>query len=225
MSAPDNGIRTYVLRQGRMTDSQKKALEGEEGRRFLVDFDGKALDWKILFGNDRPVVMEIGFGMGLATWQIAEARQDLNFLGIEVHRPGVGKLLSEMVARDIDNLRLLNHDAVESMEKSVPPASLAGIHLFYPDPWPKKRHHKRRMVRPGLAELIASRLVPGGYFYFVTDIEDYALYALEVLSSTQGLGNKYEGFAERQQWRPETKFEARAKVAGRGHFELLFERR
>ncbi len=224
MSAPDNGIRTYVLRQGRMTESQKKALEGDEGRPYLVDFDAKPLDWKSLFGNGRPVVMEIGFGMGLATWQIAEARKDLNFLGIEVHRPGVGKLLSEIVARKIDNLRLLNHDAVEAMEKSVPPASLAGIHLFYPDPWQKKRHHKRRMVRPGLAELMASRLLPGGYFYFVTDIEGYAFDALEVLGSTQGLANKYEGFAERQEWRPETKFEARAKVAGRGHFELLFEK-
>ena len=223
MSGSDSGIKTYVLRQGRITDAQQRALEGE-GRRLLVDFDGKQFDWTAIFGNDRPVVMEIGFGMGLATWQIAEARADLNFLGIEVHRPGVGRLLADLIGRDIGNVRILNHDAVEAMERSVPPSSLLGIHLFYPDPWPKKRHHKRRLVRPGLAELMASRLCPGGYLYFVTDIEDYADAALEVLSSVQGLRNKYADFAESQPWRPETKFEARAEAEGRGHRELFFER-
>ena len=219
----DIGIRTYVLRQGRMTDAQKKALEGE-GRRFLVDYSGSLLDLGSLFPEERPLVLEIGFGMGQATWQIAEARAEENFLGIEVHRPGVGKLISELLARGIENVRIINHDAVEVMERAIAPSSLAGIHLFYPDPWPKKRHHKRRMVRPGLAELMASRIAPGGYFYFVTDIEEYAQSALEVLSGTPGLRNRYGGFAEAQGWRPETKFEARARLAGRSRRELLFEK-
>jgi tRNA (guanine-N7-)-methyltransferase len=223
MSEGDTGIKTYVLRQGRITDAQQRALEGE-GRRFLVRFDGKQFDWAKMFGNDRPVVMEIGFGMGLATWQIAASRPEINFLGIEVHKPGVGRLLSDLVGRGIDNVRILNHDAVEAMEKSVPLSSLAGIHLFYPDPWPKKRHHKRRLVRPGLAELMASRLAPGAYLYFVTDIDDYADAALQVLSSTRDLRNNYDGFSERQPWRPETRFEVKAASEGRGHRELFFER-
>lgn len=223
MTNADNGIRTYVLRQGRMTDAQKKAFDGE-GRRFLVPFSGQPFEWPAIFGNDRPVVMEIGFGMGRATWQIALSRPDVNYLGIEVHRPGVGKLLSDLLSQNIPNVRIVNHDAVEVMERSIAPASLAGIHLFYPDPWPKKRHQKRRMVRPGLSELMASRLAPGGYFYFVTDIEEYAESALEVLSGTAGLRNRYADYAEAQTWRPETKFEARATVAGRSRRELLFER-
>lgn len=223
MSEHDNGIRTYVLRQGRMTDAQKRAFEGE-ARRFLLDYEGRPLEYGRVFGREAPVILEIGFGMGLATWQIALARPEENFLGIEVHRPGVGKLLTELEARGIENLRLVNHDAVEVLERSIPEASLAGIHLFYPDPWPKKRHHKRRMVRPGLAELMASRLASGGYFYFVTDIEEYAESALGVLSAVPGLRNRYEGYAEPQAWRPETKFEARASAEGRGHRELLFER-
>jgi len=223
MSAPDNGIRTYVLRQGRMTESQKRALEGE-GRRFLVGFDGTILDWTGIFGNAGPVVMEIGFGMGRATWQIAQGSSETNYLGVEVHRPGVGKLISELLERKIGNVRIVAHDAVEVLERGVAPASLFGIHLFYPDPWPKKRHHKRRIVRPGLADLMASRLAPGGYLYFVTDIEEYANSALEVLEATPGLKNKYEGFADRQGWRPETKFEARARLAGGGHRELFFEK-
>ena len=221
MNGSDMGIRTYVLRQGRITEAQQRAFEGE-GRRFLVGLGNDSLNWIDLFGDDKPVVMEIGFGMGLATWQIAEARPQFNYLGIEVHRPGVGKLLTELAGRGITNVRVINHDAVETMEKGIAPASLAAIHLFYPDPWPKKRHHKRRLVRPGLADLMASRLSPGGYLYFVTDIEDYARAALEVLSSTPGLRNNYDGFAERQAWRPETKFEARAEAEGRGHRELFF---
>ena len=223
MSEGDTGIKTYVLRQGRITDAQRRALEGE-GASLLVEFEGRPFDWTELFGDDRPVVMEIGFGMGLATWQIAAARPELNFLGIEVHRPGVGRLLLDLLGHGIRNVRIVNHDAVEVMEKSVPPASLSGIHLFYPDPWPKKRHHKRRLVRPGLTDLMASRLVPGGYLYFVTDIEDYADAALETLASTPGLRNAYQGFAERQTWRPETKFEAKAGSEGRSRRELFFEK-
>lgn len=224
MNGIDPTIRTYVLRSGRLTDSQKRALD-ELGPRFCLPFQpGRAIDFAAAFGNSNPVVAEIGFGMGQATWRIAQEHPGTNYLGFEVHKPGVGKLLYELGERGIGNVRIVYHDAVEVMERSIAPSSLAGIHIFYPDPWPKKRHHKRRLVRPGLAELLASRLAPGGYLYFVTDIEGYAEWSLEVLSAVPGLRNRYEDYAPRQEWRPETKFEARASRDGRGAWELMFER-
>jgi tRNA (guanine-N7-)-methyltransferase len=224
MSDIDTSIRTYVLRAGRMTDGQRRAIE-ELGPRFCLPFDpGAPMDFRAAFGNERPVVAEIGFGMGQATWRIALDNPETNYLGMEVHGPGVGRLLAELGERGIDNVRILRHDAVEALERTIAPASLAGLHVFYPDPWPKKRHHKRRLIRPGLAELLASRLASGAYLYFVTDVESYASWSLEVLSGTAGLRNRYEGFAPRQEWRPETKFEARASRDGRGAWELLFEK-
>jgi tRNA (guanine-N7-)-methyltransferase len=223
IESPDRAIRTYVLRSGRMTVAQGRALD-ELWPRYGVEFDpGRVLDLAALFGNDNPTVAEIGFGMGVATWKIAEANPSTNYLGFEVHKPGVGKLLSELGARGIANVRILSHDAVEAFERMIPSGSLSGLHIFYPDPWPKKRHHKRRLVRPGLTEILASRLAKGGYLYFVTDIEDYATWSLEVLTRTPGLRNKYEGFAPRQEWRPETKFESHASRDGRGRWELIFE--
>jgi tRNA (guanine-N7-)-methyltransferase len=220
----DPSIRTYVLRAGRMTDGQKRAID-ELGPRFCIPFDaGRKIDFAAAFGDRHPVVAEIGFGMGQATWRIATDNPGTNYLGIEVHTPGVGKLLSELGGRGIANVRILHHDAVEALERMIPLASLAGIHVFYPDPWPKKRHHKRRLIRPGLADLLASRLAPGGYLYFVTDIEGYASWSLDVLSRTPGLRNRFDGFAPRQEWRPETKFEVRAARDGRGAWELVFDR-
>lgn len=224
MSDIDTTIHTYVLRAGRMTESQKHALD-ELGPRFCIPFDARCkLDYREVFGNDRPVILEIGFGMGQATYRIAQANPTLNYLGIEVHTPGVGRLLFELGERGIGNVRILHYDAVEALERVFPPSSLAGMHIFYPDPWPKKRHHKRRLIRHGLSELLASRLSAGAYLYFVTDIEDYASWALDVLSNTEGLRNRYEGYAPRQEWRPETKFEARANRDGRGAWELVFEK-
>ena len=220
----DRSIRTYVLRAGRMTDAQKKAIE-EEAPRFCLSFDaGKKLSYGEVFGNGKPVVAEIGFGMGSATWRIALENPETNYLAFEVHTPGVGKLLYEIAAHEIGNIRIIHHDAVEAFERMIPEASLAGLHVFYPDPWPKKRHHKRRLMRPGIIELLVSRLAPGGYIYFVTDIEEYASWTLELLSATSGLKNRYDGLAPRQEWRPETKFEARALRDGRGAFEILFEK-
>jgi len=221
---PDRGIRTYVLRAGRLTDAQRRALE-EEGPRFILGFDPAApLDPASAFGEARPLIVEIGFGMGQATWKIAQANPGISYLGIEVHTPGVGRLCYELGSRGIDNVRIISHDAIEVLESMIAPGSLAGIHMFYPDPWPKKRHHKRRFVRPGLAELLASRLSPRAYIYFVTDIEDYALWSLDVLSRTENLRNRYEAFAPAQEWRPETKFESHASRDGRGRWELVFER-
>jgi len=222
--AHDSTIRTYVLRSGRMTEAQGRALKGL-WPRYGIEFDpSRNLDIASSFGNDNPTVAEIGFGMGMATWKIALDNPSINYLGFEVHAPGVGKLLAELDSRGIGNVRIISYDAVEAFERMIAPGSFAGIHVFYPDPWPKKRHHKRRLIRDGLAELLASRLVPGGYFYFVTDIEDYATWALDVLARTAGLRNRYKAFAPRQAWRPETKFEAHAARDGRGLWELIFER-
>jgi tRNA (guanine-N7-)-methyltransferase len=224
MSETDRGIRTYVLRSGRLTEGQRRALE-EQGPRFVLPFDaGSRIDFPSVFGRSAPVVAEIGFGMGQATWRIALENPDIDYLGIEVHPPGVGRLLAEIAARNLGNIRIVHHDAVETFERSIPPGSLAGIHIFYPDPWPKKRHHKRRLIREGMAELLASRLAPGGYLDFVTDIEEYGRWSLEVLERTAGLRNRYEGFAPRQEWQPETKFESHATRDGRGAWELVFER-
>lgn len=220
----DRGIRTYVLRAGRMTEGQKHALE-EIGPRFIIPYSpGSYLDMEAIYSNDRPIVAEIGFGMGQATWQIALANPQTNYLGIEVHTPGVGKLLAEIVEHDLRNIRIIHQDAIEFLEHAVKPLSFAGFHIFYPDPWPKKRHQKRRLLRPGLIELLVSRLAPGGYLYFVTDIEEYASSSLNLLSTTSGLRNRYDGFAPRQSWRPETKFEHRASIVGREAWELFFER-
>jgi tRNA (guanine-N7-)-methyltransferase len=220
----DRSIPTYVLRSGRMTDAQRRAL-GLLWPRYGLEYEpSRGLDLAAAFGNDNPTVAEIGFGMGKATWQIAADNPSINYLALEVHTPGVGRLLSELETHNLTNVRIISHDAVEVFERIVSPGSFAGIHIFYPDPWPKKRHQKRRLIRDGLSELLASKLSSGGYLYFVTDIEDYALWALEVLTRTKGLRNRFESFAPRQGWRPETKFEAHAQRDGRGTWELIFDR-
>jgi tRNA (guanine-N7-)-methyltransferase len=160
-----------------------------------------------LFGNNNPLVVEIGFGMGIATATIAEANPAVNYLGIEVHKPGIGKLLWEIEQRRLANIRIIEHDAVETLALMIAPDSVAGFHVFFPDPWQKKRHHKRRLITRPFTNLLASRLVPGGYFYMVTDWVDYGDWALTELSDTLGLTNAYTDFASPQAWRPETKFE------------------
>lgn len=223
----DPGIRTYVLRAGRMTEAQKKALD-VLSPRFCLPYDERILEPQAVFGQDRPLVMEIGFGMGQATWRIALERPEFNYLGVEVHAPGVGRLLMEIDRRGIQNLRLIQHDAVQVLGAMIADSSLAGFHIFYPDPWPKKRHHKRRLMRPALVDLMVRKLATDGYIYFVTDIEEYALATKEVLDAFPSLANEYEGFAERVSWRPETKFEARAKslalAEGSSAYELMYRK-
>ena len=204
-----------------MTDAQKQALE-TFGPSVLVPYSESPEPPRSFFPADKPVVMEIGFGMGKATWQIARDRPEYNYLGVEVHAPGVGRLVMEIRDHGLDNLRIIQHDAVEVLEAMIPEASLAGLHIFYPDPWPKKRHHKRRLMRQPIVDLMISRLAPGGYLYFVTDIEDYAAATLEVLAASGGIVNSYADYAPRREWRPETKFEAKATRESRGAFELYF---
>ncbi|MFA6366188.1 MAG: tRNA (guanosine(46)-N7)-methyltransferase TrmB, partial [Candidatus Hydrogenedentales bacterium] len=160
-------IRTYVLRSGRMTDAQRQAIE-EFGHEYILPYDGHPLDLPGLFPLPQPLVMEIGFGMGQATWQIAADRKDFNYLGVEVHGPGVGRLIMEIRRNKLENLKIIQHDAVEVLANMIPEGSLAGLHIFYPDPWPKKRHHKRRLMRRPIVDLMISRLKAGGYLYFVT---------------------------------------------------------
>jgi tRNA (guanine-N7-)-methyltransferase len=214
-------IRTFVLRSGRMTEAQQHALE-TFGPELVVPYKPEFVDPSELFAAALPVVMEIGFGMGLATWQIARDRPEYNYLGVEVHAGGVGKLIMEIREKSLTNLKIVQHDAVEVLMNMIPENSLAGLHVFYPDPWPKKRHHKRRLMRQPIVDIMISRLTPGGYLYFVTDIEEYGQSTLELLGACEALRNSASGFSPRIAWRPETKFEGKAKAAQRAAFELFF---
>jgi tRNA (guanine-N7-)-methyltransferase len=211
------------LRQGRFSPAQQKAY-AELLPRFGVAYGAAPLDYRALFGRDAPVVVEVGFGMGETTARIAAENPGVNYLGIEVHAPGVGSLLRQVESLGLTNVRVVSHDAVEVLREMVPPASLAGIHVFFPDPWPKKRHHKRRLVQPAFAALAASRLAPGGYIHVATDWEEYAQQVLEVLGATPGLANTAQGFAPRPATRPETKFERRGLKLGHGVWDIVFRR-
>ncbi|MDH4392198.1 MAG: tRNA (guanosine(46)-N7)-methyltransferase TrmB [Aquabacterium sp.] len=220
----DRPVRSFVLRAGRLGSGQARALV-DLGPRFLLPFQAAPLDWDTAFGRRAPRVLEIGFGMGQATAAIAAARPDLDFIGIEVHQPGVGALLREIGERGLSNIRIVQHDAVQVLQQMVVPASLAGVHVFFPDPWHKKRHHKRRLIQPALADLLASRLAPGGWLHCATDWDDYAQQMLQVLGNCSTLANTASGFAPRPDMRPLTKFEARGLKLGHGVWDLLFTRR
>jgi len=214
-------IRSYVLRQGRVSDAQRRAVD-ELLPRFGVPFQREPLDLDRLFGRGAPRILEIGFGMGETTAAIAQAHPENDYLGIEVHTPGVGALLKRIAELGLANLRIVQHDAVEVIEHMLAPASLDGVHLFFPDPWPKKRHHKRRLVQPALVALLASRMKPGAYLHAATDWEDYAAQMLEVLRADPALANTAAGFAERPATRPETKFEQRGLKLGHRVWDLVF---
>lgn len=216
-------IRSFVLRAGRMSIAQRRSYE-TLGPRFLLPYEKKRLDPMAAFGNDRSVTVEIGFGMGIATAMIAEANPDKNYLGIEVHTPGIGRLLWEIEGRGLTNIRIVEHDAVEVLEEMIGDASVAAFHIFFPDPWPKKRHHKRRLIQRPRTDLFARKLATGGYLYMVTDWEPYGNEAALALAATEGLENAYDGFAPRQNWRPETRFEVKGKEANRGIYELMFRK-
>lgn len=221
---PPRGIKSYVLRAGRMGPGQQRALR-ELGPRFVLPFTGALLDAANVFGREAPLVVEVGFGMGQATAMIAQSRPDTDFLGIEVHEPGVGALLQRIDELALRNLRLVQHDAVEVLTTMTAPATLAAVHVFFPDPWPKKRHWKRRLVQPPFAALAASRLAPGGTLHCATDWQPYAEQMLEVLTTEPLLANTAEGFAPRPAYRPETKFERRGLALGHGVWDLVFKKR
>ena len=178
-----------------------------------------------VFGRSAPLVVEIGFGMGDATAAIAAQMPQHDFLGVEVHPPGVGALLKLIGERDLHNLRIVQHDAVDVLREMLAPGSLAGVHIYFPDPWHKKRHHKRRLIQPDFVALVAGRLRPGGYLHAATDWQPYAEQMLQVLSAEPLLANTVEGFAPRPAWRPPTRFENRGLRLGHGVWDLLFTRR
>ena len=216
-------IRSFVLRQGRYSPAQQRAV-AELMPLYGVPYRASRLDLAALFGRKSPVVAEIGFGMGETTARIAAASPGTDFLAIEVHSPGVGSLLKQIGEAGLSNVRLIQHDAVDVLRDMVPPDSLAAIHVFFPDPWPKKRHHKRRLLQPEFVELAASRLAPGGRLHVATDWQEYAEHVLAVLSASALLRNTETGFAPRPAHRPETKFERRGLKLGHGVWDLLFTR-
>ena len=222
--SPRARIRSFVVRAGRMGSGQQRALE-ELGPRFCLPYAPEVADFDAVFGRHAPRVLEIGFGMGDATAQIAAARPDSDFIGVEVHVPGIGALLKHIGERGLANVRIVQHDAVEVLEHMIAPASLAGVHVFFPDPWHKKRHHKRRLIQPPLVALLASRLAPGGYLHCATDWQPYAEQMLEVLSAEPALANTAAGYAPRPDYRPLTKFENRGLKLGHGVWDLVFVRR
>ncbi|WP_374494738.1 tRNA (guanosine(46)-N7)-methyltransferase TrmB [Zoogloea sp.] len=216
-------IRSFVLRQGRMSEAQHRFLD-EMMPKVGIAFRPEPIDLSQVFGRKAPQIVEIGFGMGQATAQIAQARPGDDFVGIEVHAPGVGGLCKLIEEGGITNLRIVQHDAVEVLRDMIPEGSLAGVHIYFPDPWPKKRHHKRRLVQGPFVKLIASRLAPGGYLHCATDWEEYAQQMLEVLSAEPMLANTAEGFAPKPDYRPLTKFENRGIKLGHGVWDVVFRR-
>ena len=219
----DTHIRSFVLRQGRVSEAQRRFHE-QGMPRWGIPYRAAPLDLDAEFGRHAPHVLEIGCGMGETTAIIATAHPGNDYLGIEVHTPGVGSLLKEIATRELTNLRVIQHDAVEVVRDMIPSGSLAGIHVFFPDPWPKKRQQKRRLIQPEFVALLASRLCAAGYLHCATDWEDYANQMLAVLGAEPGLRNTAAGFAARPEHRPQTKFEARGLRLGHGVWDLVFRR-
>ncbi|MES9863430.1 MAG: tRNA (guanosine(46)-N7)-methyltransferase TrmB [Candidatus Thiodiazotropha sp. LLP2] len=218
-------IRSYVLRQGRMTEGQQRAYE-ELWPEYGLQLDSGQLDLANLFGNNHPVTLEIGFGNGETLSQLAEIQPEQNFLGVEVHGPGVGHLMIKLSERELTNVRILKTDAMELLRHHIPPGSLSRLLLYFPDPWHKRKHNKRRIVQKEFTELVFRTLMAGGILHMATDWEDYAKQMMSVLSSHKGFLNKAgDGqFSPRPTSRPLTKFERRGERLGHGVWDLIFER-
>ncbi len=217
-------IRSFVRRMGRMSVAQER-FYADTFPRFSLPYTTGKIDLDTVFGRSAPHILEIGFGMGETTAHIAAAHPHNDYLGVEVHTPGVGALCKQIVERDLTNIRIIQHDAVEVVRDMLPLGSLDGIHIFFPDPWHKKRHNKRRLIQTPFVALLTAHLKPGGYIHCATDWEDYALQMLEVLSADPGLINTAEDYAPRPDYRPLTKFENRGLRLGHGVWDLVFRRR
>ena len=221
-SANERRIRSFVLRAGRMSAAQKRSYENLFPVYGIHQNETGLINNSIFFGNNAPMVIEIGFGMGMATVDIAEKHPDTNYLGIEVYRPGIGRLLWEIEKRKISNIRIIEGDAVEIIQEKIRDNSVAAFHIFFPDPWPKKRHHKRRLLTRPFTDLLSMKLIPGAYIYAVSDWTDYGDWALRELSNTPTLVNKYGSYAEPQKWRPRTEFEKKGLLKNHEIRELFF---
>lgn len=218
-------IRSFVLRQGRLTPAQQRAIETGMPR-YGIAYAPIQLDLKQVFGRDGSAkILEIGFGMGDSTAHIAASHPEHDYLGIEVHAPGVGNLLKLIQADDLQNLRVIQHDAVEVLHHMIPDAALDGVHIFFPDPWHKKRHHKRRLIQSGFIQLLCKKMKVGAYLHVATDWQEYADWVLEVLQAEPQLENTVTGFAEKPDYRPLTKFEQRGINLGHGVWDIIFRRK
>jgi tRNA (guanine-N7-)-methyltransferase len=218
------GIRSFVLRQGRVSNAQRRAHDTLLPV-FGVPYTQAPLDLNTVFGRQAPKILEIGFGMGETTALIAGTHPENDYLAIEVHTPGVGGLLKLIGENGLRNIRIVQHDATEVLQHMLPPGSLNGIHIFFPDPWPKKRHQKRRLVQPPLIALLASRMASGAYLHLATDWEEYAHQMLQALGAEPLLANTVEGFSARPESRPQTKFETRGLRLGHKVCDLVFRKR
>ena len=226
-------IKSYVIRKGRFTEAQRKAYL-ELSDRFIIPVSDKQkddpcisqekLDFNAVFKNKNGVTLEIGFGSGLATAIIAQENNERNFLGIEVHKPGIGRLLWEIEKRSLVNIRIIEYDAVFVVQNMIPLKSLDAIHIFFPDPWPKKKHKKRRLIQRPFTDFLAGSLKPGGYLYMVTDWEDYANHALEELNASCELKNAFNDFSPPMIWRPQTRFEQKGIEKDHVIRELYFNK-
>ena len=224
-------IKSFVLRTGRLTPGQAKAIE-LLGPQYLLPYTAQAIDWEKSFNQPgltaRPKILEIGFGMGETTAKIAAARPEDDFLAIEVHEPGVGALLKLIGEQGQTNLRLIRHDAVEVVENMIPEGFLDGVHVYFPDPWHKKRHNKRRLIQPKFVELLSSRIKSGGYWHLATDWQEYAEQMMEVMTAEptmENTGTLAGGYAHRPSYRPITKFENRGIKLGHGVWDLVFRKK
>jgi tRNA (guanine-N7-)-methyltransferase len=217
----EHRIRSFVTRAGRLSDAQGRAIE-TLGPRYCIPYQKSELDVAGAFGRSAPTIFEIGFGMGETSAKISALMPEKNFIGVEVHTPGVGSLLKLTDAMGLQNQRIIQHDAFEVLTHMIAPNSLAGVHVFFPDPWHKARHNKRRLIQGPLVALLASRIASGGYLHCATDWEEYAVQMLEVLSAEPTLANTAEGYAPRPDYRPITKFENRGIKLGHGVWDLVF---
>ncbi len=220
----EHRIRSFVTRAGRVSTGQERALE-ELGPKFMLPYEKAPLDVAQAFGRSAPTIFEIGFGMGETTAKIAGGMPEKNFIGVEVHTPGVGSLLKLIGEQNLTNLRLIQHDAFEVLTHMIAPQSLVGMHVFFPDPWHKARHNKRRLIQGPMVELLSSRLMPGGYLHCATDWQEYAEQMLEVLNAEPTLQNTVDGYAPRPDYRPVTKFENRGLKLGHGVWDVVFTKK
>ena len=217
-------IRSFVKREGKMTKGQINAIE-QLWESHGLDLDDKQLDFDAFFGRQGPIILEIGFGNGSSLADMAERYPEYNFLGVEVHRPGVGSLLVQVNRRELNNIRVSNDDAVLVCNQQIPDGSLERVQIFFPDPWHKKRHNKRRLIQPPFVETLIKKLKPGGQIHVATDWENYAEHILEVLSANNDLKNTAEDYAPKPDYRPGTKYEARGIRLGHGVWDLVFEKK
>lgn len=218
-------IKSFVLRQGKITQGQQNAIV-ELMPKYGINYANQAIDLNQAFDSVNPKIIEIGFGMGNATWQIAKNNPQNDYLGIEVHGPGVGSLLMSIKENDVSNLRVIKHDAVEVLNHMIADNSIAGFHIYFPDPWHKKKHHKRRIISTEFVKLLVTKLSSNGYIHLATDWQEYAVWMLDILKENSNLLNQSitNDYVPRPNYRPLTKFEQRGLNLGHGVWDLVFNK-